>query len=124
MQRIENRSTCYGYYVLAWADADVADKLIDWLVKGHVRDVVEQPGMIDAKVTVFSEPTAEGRVGVLCAYRLGSQQDLFDYLASAAKSRFDEEAKAFVGRITTSRWHGSEALCLTKVNETASEEVD
>lgn len=101
-----------GYFVFSWVDASMAQELVDWLCNGHVAEVLEQPGMLRAEVIVLDERSPEGRIGVVCAYQLRSQQDYDAYLSSSAKARFNVEGRRFASSVTSTRWHGHCVLAL------------
>lgn len=95
-----------GYFVLSWVNPDSLSELLDWLTRGHVRDVLSQPGMLSADVAVLEEPSDDGRIGVMCSYRVRSLEDYRAYQTSEAKARFNAEGSRFSEKIFITRFHG------------------
>lgn len=95
-----------GYFVLSWVAPDSLPELLAWLTGGHVDEVLSQPGMLAADVTVLEEASSDGRIGVMCSYRVSSLEAYEAYQASDAKARFNAEGRRFEGKMSTTRWHG------------------
>ncbi len=95
-----------GYFVLSRVDPDSLSELLEWLTQGHVKEVLSQPGMLAADVTVLEQPSSEGRIGVMCTYRMRSLEDYRAYQTSDAKARFNAEGKRFSNKMSVTRWYG------------------
>ena len=101
------------YFVMAWADADIADAMVAWLRDSHLAEVVAQPGFKDAQVVRMDLRSIEGKVGILSIYSVESSQALQTYFASAEKKRFEREGGRFAGKAQVQRFWGSPVLTLS-----------
>ena len=82
------------YLVRFWVKPGGEKKVFDWLDKGHLQDVVAQPGFLWARRYKLAEPNAEGWPGYSMIYGVESLAALKAYFDSAATKRYAEERKS------------------------------
>jgi hypothetical protein len=79
------------YLVRFWVKPGGEEKVLDWLDKGHLKDVVGQPGFLWARRYKLTQPDAEGWPCYAMIYGVESLAALEAYFTSAATKQYARE---------------------------------
>ncbi|MDH3232828.1 MAG: DUF4286 family protein [Alphaproteobacteria bacterium] len=84
------------YLVRFWIDPDAVETVLDWLDRGHIADVIDEPGFLWARrVRLANEDAADnGWPGFAMIYAVDSVESLESYFDSDAAQRFAAERAA------------------------------
>lgn len=92
-----------AYEVNLRVQAGIADEYLAWL-RAHVREMLDLPGFLDARVSEQREPAPDAGERVFCClYRLRDQAVLDAYLAEHAPRMRAVGERRFGGRFSASR---------------------
>ena len=104
----------YMYFVRFWVHPTEGKPVIDWLDKGHIADVVAEPGFLWARRVRLEQDAPDGWHGYIMYYGLESKAALDAYAASEAPKRFAAERKPIEHLMRTERTWGATDFSVTK----------
>ena len=79
------------YVVKSWYDPNQGEPYIDWLENKHVREVLEEPGILWAKRVRLDQSDDNGWPCILLVYGFENRDALNTYMKSSSRLRFREE---------------------------------
>jgi len=101
------------YFVRLWVDPDHEERVNEWLVGGHLADVVEQPGFLWARRVKLGEKDERGWPSYMNVYAVSSLEALETYWRDEpVQARFRAEAAEFADVIRVERCHGAVDLAV------------
>jgi hypothetical protein len=97
----------YFYIVKFWVHPDGHKSVLDWLDRGHMAEVVAQPGFLFVRRVKLEQASDDGWSAYMMIYGLQSQAALQRYVNGPAPAKFAQERKPFEHHLRMERVFGA-----------------
>ena len=97
----------YFYIVKFWVHPDGLKPVLDWLDRGHMAEVVAQPGFLFVRRVKLEQASDDGWSAYMMIYGLRSQAALQHYVDGPSPAKFAQERKPFEHHLRMERVFGA-----------------